>query len=72
MELTHDRTSELASREDEHRAVIDWRLGELLRVGYETAHAEKIAACVRIDLHYACDLVVVRRCPHELAARILL
>ena len=52
--------------------MVDWRLRELRRAGYERArqHAQ-LAERVEIDLHRAVDLLKTG-CPAETALRILL
>lgn len=52
--------------------VVAWRLEQLLAVDYPLAIAEKIAAATHVDLHYAVELVTVRKCDPEKAAEILL
>jgi len=56
---------------DTERAVVDWRLEELLRAGYGPINAEALARQQRVDLHRACDLLA-QGCSEELAASILL
>jgi hypothetical protein len=51
--------------------VREWRLEELLRVGYTDEDATEIAFHLDIDLHYAAGLVS-RGCPSSTAARIVL
>jgi hypothetical protein len=58
-------------QETETQRVIRWRLGELLKVGYEWAQAMELAVRTEIDLHLATDLPG-RGCPPKTAARILL
>jgi hypothetical protein len=57
--------------ETETERVIRWRLGELLKVGYEWAEALELAIRTEIDLHLAADLPG-RGCPPKTAVRILL
>jgi len=55
----------------ERQKEIDWRLAELLRAGYRTKIAERIAFDLDIDLHHAIDLI--HKCPNQkLCLRILL
>ena len=58
-------------RVDEAAEVLAWRFDALCRTGYDLDAAAVIAANVEVDLHDAVDLVM-RGCPPELAARILL
>ncbi|MCC6223736.1 MAG: hypothetical protein IT201_09650 [Thermoleophilia bacterium] len=51
--------------------VVDWRLRELLRAGYEPELARRIAERTDVDLHFAVDLVR-QGCPPRTAADILL
>ncbi|HZR93906.1 MAG TPA: hypothetical protein VFA44_16035 [Gaiellaceae bacterium] len=57
--------------ESELTRVERWRVEELLRAGYDTAAAARLAAALHVDLHRATELVQ-RGCPVELAVRILL
>jgi hypothetical protein len=58
-------------RVDEAAEVLAWRFDALCMTGYDLDAAAVIAANVEVDLHDAVDLVM-RGCPPELAARILL
>ena len=58
-------------RVDEAAEVLAWRFDSLCRTGYDLDAAAVLAANVEVDLHDAVDLVM-RGCPPELAARILL
>jgi hypothetical protein len=49
-----------------------WRLQILLDAGYPIAQAELLAAARHVDLHYAVELVTVRKCDPVKAAAILL
>jgi hypothetical protein len=49
-----------------------WRLKTLLDAGYPLALAEKLAAAKHVDLHYAVELVVVKKCDPTVAADLLL
>ncbi|MCL4291025.1 MAG: hypothetical protein KJ051_12225 [Thermoleophilia bacterium] len=51
--------------------VVDWRLRELLRAGYEPEPARRIAERTDIDLHVAVALVR-QGCPPQTAADILI
>jgi hypothetical protein len=57
--------------ESEEDRVLEWREKELLRAGYPSTAALKLARRHDIDLHQAVDLVR-RGCDPELAVRILL
>ncbi len=57
--------------ETETERVERWRMGELLRVGFDVESAALIASELEVDLHGAIDMVE-RGCPPDLAARILL
>ena len=57
--------------EDEAERVIRWRFDELIRAGYESDEALKVAVRVEVDLHIATELVR-RGCPAQTAVRILL
>lgn len=61
----------IAARESEAERVLEWRLTELVRVGYDRATAWEIAARSDVDLHLAVELVR-GGCSPELALRILL
>ena len=61
---------------DDHAAdarseVVDWRLAQLFRAGYDARDAAVLAARLDVDLHEAIDLLV-RGCPSATALRILL
>lgn len=56
---------------DEHEQVGAWRLRELCEAGYPLGYAQLIAGS-SADLHKACELVAVKGCPPETAAKILL
>jgi hypothetical protein len=58
-------------RIDEAAEVLAWRFDALCRSGYDLDAAAVLAANVEVDLHEAVD-IVMRGCPPELAARILL
>jgi hypothetical protein len=58
-------------RIDEAAEVLAWRFDSLCRSGYDLDAAAVLAANVEVDLHEAVD-IVMRGCPPELAARILL
>ena len=51
--------------------VVEWRLGQLLRSGFEPADANALAARLDVDLHEALELVR-RGCAPKTALRILL
>jgi hypothetical protein len=55
----------------ERDVVERWRAGELERAGFDVRLARTLAARFDIDLHVAIELVV-KGCPPELAAQILL
>ena len=57
--------------ETETERVERWRMGELLRVGFDVESAALLASELEVDLHGAIDKVE-RGCPPDLAARILL
>jgi hypothetical protein len=57
--------------ETETERVERWRMGELLRVGFDVESAALLASELEVDLHGAIDMVE-RGCPPDLAARILL
>lgn len=57
--------------EDEDRRVEEWRLERLIRAGYPGDDAALLAADSDVDVHKAIRLLE-RRCPLELALRILL
>jgi hypothetical protein len=59
-------------RSKEDQALDRWRIKCLREAGYPDVEAELLAGARYVDLHTACDLVVVRHCPPELAASILL
>jgi hypothetical protein len=58
-------------RTPEERAVVSWRLDQLMRAGFTLADARVVAAQRDVDLHAAVDLVR-RGCPPATALRILL
>jgi hypothetical protein len=58
-------------RPTEDERVIQWRLGELERAGYDQVNALELALAHDVDLHLATSLVR-SGCPHETACRILL
>ena len=51
--------------------IVGWRLHQLIEAGYPTGQAARIAKRPDIDLHVAVELVTVRGCPPDLAARIV-
>jgi hypothetical protein len=51
--------------------VVEWRMGELQRAGYDERAARRLAERVDVDLHRAIDLLRTG-CPAETALRILL
>jgi hypothetical protein len=55
----------------ERDEVVRWRTGELERAGFDASLARKLAPRFDVDLHLAVELIV-KGCPPELAARILL
>jgi hypothetical protein len=57
--------------ETELGRVVDWRLRELVRAGYQEPGARQLAERVEVDLHRAIDLLKTG-CPPETALRILL
>jgi hypothetical protein len=61
----------ILTRETEAERVLDWRLNELIRVGYDRATAWEIAARPQVDLHLAIELAR-GGCAPDLAIRILL
>ncbi|HYZ20458.1 MAG TPA: hypothetical protein VE615_13000 [Gaiellaceae bacterium] len=58
-------------RTPEERAIVSWRLDQLLRAGFALADARVVATHRQVDLHNALDLVR-RGCPPATALRILL
>jgi hypothetical protein len=56
---------------DEAAEVLAWRFDALCRCGFDLDAAAVLAANVEVDLHRAIELVV-RGCPPQLAARILI
>jgi hypothetical protein len=58
-------------RPTEEERVIQWRLEELERAGYDQVDALELALAGDVDLHRATGLVR-SGCPHEIACRILL
>jgi hypothetical protein len=63
--------TELQIVETEEERVLDWREEELLRAGYPTVTARRLARRHDVDLHTAVDLIRAG-CDPKLAARILL
>lgn len=63
--------SAVIEEQDEETQVYCWRLRALQRAGYDNVAALRIAEDLRINLHFAVDLVE-HGCPPELAARILI
>jgi hypothetical protein len=61
----------ITSRETEAERVLEWRLNELTRIGYDRATAWELAARPEVDLHLAVELAR-GGCSPELALRILL
>ncbi|HEX2112661.1 MAG TPA: hypothetical protein VHF67_14030 [Gaiellaceae bacterium] len=61
----------IVTRETEAERVLEWRLNELIRVGYDRAAAWEIAARSEVDLHLAVELAR-GGCSPDLALRILL
>lgn len=57
---------------DEEQRVLDWRIGELLRAGYSSDAATKLALNPSVNLHEACVLHKEKGCPECLALEILL
>ncbi|MFN8186951.1 MAG: hypothetical protein U0R69_07725 [Gaiellales bacterium] len=57
--------------ETEEDRVINWRVEELLRAGYDEVAALELALTPEVDLHRAVDLVRCG-CPRDTAVRILL
>lgn len=57
--------------ETELGRVVEWRLSELRRAGYDEHSARQLAERVDIDLHRAIDMLR-SGCPAETAVRILL
>jgi hypothetical protein len=57
--------------EAEDERVVNWRIEELLRAGYEEFDALDLALDRHVDLHRAVDLVR-SGCPPKLAVQILL
>ena len=51
--------------------VVEWRMGELQRAGYDERAARRLAERVDVDLHRAIDLLRTGS-PAETAVRILL
>ncbi len=58
-------------RQTDWERVVEWRLEELERAGYDTPSAEQLAERADIDLHLAVALVR-GGCPAETALSILL
>ena len=65
-----DITLETVDPTEEER-VVQWRLEELERAGYDDAAALELALAPEVDLHRAISLVR-RGCPPDTALRILL
>jgi hypothetical protein len=63
--------ADLIARETEAERVLEWRLNELVRAGYDRATAWELAARPDVDLHRALDLAR-GGCSPDLALRILL
>jgi hypothetical protein len=63
--------ADLITRETEAERVLEWRLNELVRAGYDRATAWELAARSDVDLHFALDLAR-SGCSPDLALRILL
>jgi hypothetical protein len=61
----------IVTRETEAERVLEWRLNELIRVGYDRAAAWELAARSDVDLHLAVELAR-GGCSPDLALRILL
>ncbi len=57
--------------ETELGRVVEWRMRELQRAGYEERDARRLAERIEVDLHRATDLLR-SGCPAETAVRILL
>jgi hypothetical protein len=57
--------------ENEDERVVNWRIEELIRAGYDEFDALDLALERGVDLHRAVDLVR-RGCPPGVAVRILL
>ena len=57
--------------ETEFERVVNWRLRELMRAGYDWKAALMLAARSHVDLHLAVGLAR-RGCPPDTALRILL
>jgi hypothetical protein len=57
--------------ETELSRVVDWRMRELERAGYDEPATAKLAERLDVDLHRAIDLLK-GGCPPETALRILL
>ena len=58
-------------RPTEEERVIQWRLEELERAGYDEVAALELALAPCVDLHLATSLLR-SGCPHDTACRILL
>jgi hypothetical protein len=61
----------LDPRSDVVARVLRWRIAQLVRAGYDSDDATKLAAHPDVDLHEALELVQ-NGCPPRIAARILL
>lgn len=57
---------------NERGDVTAWRLQTLLDAGYPVPLAEQLATATHVDLHFAVELITVRKCAPELAGRVLL
>lgn len=55
----------------EQAKIVHWRIGELLRAGFDELHAATIAACDDADWRHAIELVR-SGCPHRTAVDIVL
>lgn len=63
-------TTEEQHAESSEQEVVLWRFEEMVRAGYSQAAALELSRRRDVDLHVACALLR-RRCPPELAFRIL-
>lgn len=64
-------TLELERAQTEDELVLDWRLEQLVRAGYDDRTASELAFRNDVDLHLATDLLRMG-CPPEIALNILL
>jgi len=64
-------TQAIEPRNDDAARVLEWRLVQLFRAGYDPADAGQLAAHRGVDLHAALRLLE-RGCPPKTALRILL